>query len=361
MGQDVAMTEMAPQVRVGDRERRDVDGLLQEALADGVLTLSEYDERAAQCWAARTRTELDLVVRDRPGGRPPQPPATPSGATPAARRVLAVLSESELAVPLAAGQPVEAIAVMGQANVDLRREDLPPEVHVHAVAFMGEVKVRVPPGSSVHLTGGALMGERRTKLGPPVPGGPVVHVSATAVLGSVVVDDRPRRGGLVPATPAWAPAPRSAHGHRTGSAQVEGTGRRHPSVLRRATRTGLTLALGAAVVVGAAQVVTADQTAVFASASGPLSTAESDYRASTVFGSVTVVVPDDVRVVSTGTMVFGNLECNDACSRTEGRVVEVHSLGAFGSIEILTQAEERQEAAQDAREDAREQAEDARD
>ena len=44
-----------PEIRIGDRERREVDARLQQAHADGVLTLVEYDERAALCWAARTR------------------------------------------------------------------------------------------------------------------------------------------------------------------------------------------------------------------------------------------------------------------------------------------------------------------
>lgn len=48
------MTELSP-MRVGDRERGEVDAHLRDALADGVLTLTEYDERAAVCWAARTR------------------------------------------------------------------------------------------------------------------------------------------------------------------------------------------------------------------------------------------------------------------------------------------------------------------
>lgn len=344
------MTEMAPEIRVGDRERRDVDALLQEALGDGVLSLSEYDERAAQCWAARTRTELDLVVRDLPGGRPPQPPVVAPGATPITRRVVAVMSESELAVPLAPGQPVQAISVMGEAKVDLRREDLPAEVHVHAVAVMGEVKVHVPPGSHVHLTGGALMGERKAKLGPAVPGGPVIHVSATAIMGTVVVDDRPRKGGLVPATPAWAPAPRSGHsGHRAGSAQVERTGHRSWGVLRRVTRTGLSLALLGGVAYAGAQVVTADDgAAVFSSRTVPVSDQQVDrgdaVEVGVVFGSVEVIVPNDVEVRMGGVTLFGSVDCEDACDGIgvdggEVRVIEVQGNGAFGSIEVVTQAE----------------------
>ena len=69
-----------PEIRIGDRERREVDTRLQQAHADGVLTLTEYDERAAQCWAARTRSDLDLLTRDLP---PAQPAPTAIEAAPA--------------------------------------------------------------------------------------------------------------------------------------------------------------------------------------------------------------------------------------------------------------------------------------
>ena len=59
-----------PELRIGDRERRATDAHLQQAHADGVLTLTEYDERAALCWAARTQRELDELVRDLPPYRP---------------------------------------------------------------------------------------------------------------------------------------------------------------------------------------------------------------------------------------------------------------------------------------------------
>src|SRR3954464_829678 len=61
--------ETTPEVRIGDRERREVDGRLQRAYADGVLTMTEYEERAAECWKARTRSELEPLVRDLPPDR----------------------------------------------------------------------------------------------------------------------------------------------------------------------------------------------------------------------------------------------------------------------------------------------------
>ncbi len=105
------------------------------------------------------------------------------------------------------------------------------------------------------MTGGIVLGERKTELGPPVAGGSVVHLNATAVLGTVQVDDR------------------------------------------------------AVVDVGV------------------------------VFGSVRVVVPDDARVRTAGTVVFGSVDCDDRCPTGTGDEVLVRGTGAFASIEIVTQSQ----------------------
>ena len=74
-----------PEKRIGDRERREIDARLRQAHDDGVLTLAEYDERVAQCWAARTRRDLDALIADLPDPAPDEaslvpdpPPATPT-------------------------------------------------------------------------------------------------------------------------------------------------------------------------------------------------------------------------------------------------------------------------------------------
>ena len=279
--------------------------------------------------------------------------ASPAGQALATRRVVAVMSESDLQVPLAPGQPVQATAVMGTAKVDLRREDLPPEVHVNAVAVMGEVKVHVPAGSTVHLTGGALMGERKAKLGPPVPGGAVIHVSATAVMGTVVVDDRPRKGGLVPKGSGWAPAPRSGHtGHRTGSTEVERAGR-HRHVLRRVTRSGLSLALLGGLAFAGAQVVTAEDGAAVFSSRTVNGVDRGVVDVGVLFGSVEVVVSDEATVRTEGVTVFGSVDC-EACDGASGEVVVVRGNGAFGSVEVVREGQRAAEQARDEAEDARE-------
>ena len=161
---DGAMSDATPQLRVGDRERRVVDEQLLAAVGDGVLTLQEYDERSALLWQARTRAELDALVADLPGAVP-APVAAPAPSGPVRpQRVLAVMSEDRFAGPVLPGQEVTGYALMGKAVVDLRRDDLPDGTRVKVRSLMGEVEVQVPPGSLVHLSGIAVMGDRKLSI-----------------------------------------------------------------------------------------------------------------------------------------------------------------------------------------------------
>ena len=145
------MSEAPVEPRVGDRERHAADEHLRAAVGDGVLTLTEYDERVGQLWAARTRREVEALLADLPGLQPAVA-APPGRTTGRARRAVAVMSETEVTGPLAPGQVAEGWALMGKAVVDLRRADLADGTRVRAGALMGEVEVQVPPGTVVHLS-----------------------------------------------------------------------------------------------------------------------------------------------------------------------------------------------------------------
>ncbi len=55
-------------VRVGDRERERCAERLGQAMSQGYLTLGEYEQRAAQAFAADTADELRRVTADLPMG-----------------------------------------------------------------------------------------------------------------------------------------------------------------------------------------------------------------------------------------------------------------------------------------------------
>lgn len=56
-------------VRVGDRDRERAVDTLGQAMAQGYLTLAEYEQRAGLVYAADTAQELNTVLADLPLGR----------------------------------------------------------------------------------------------------------------------------------------------------------------------------------------------------------------------------------------------------------------------------------------------------
>lgn len=347
------MSDTPPPLRVGDRERRAVDDRLLAAVGDGVLTLGEYDERSVVLWQARTRDELDHLVADLPEqavAGPSGPPA-PTRGTGRPRRVVAVMSEDRLEGALTPGQAVQGYAVMGKAVVDLRRDDLPRSVEVQVRSLMGEVEVRVPPGSAVHLSGFSVMGERTVQVG--AGDGPDVHVDAVAVMGSVKVtvgDGTVVHSGR---RAAAVPAPRASSVAVPRSTELQRSGGRLARVLRRTAGLAVPAALlGALVLAGP------DGTTVFGSSVERVSADDRSVQVSTLFGSTTVVVPDGLQVDTGGVMLFGSTECHAACASTTGPVVEVRTFGGFGSVEVVTQRELEAERREDEREERREDAED---
>ena len=323
------------QVRVGDAERRAVDDRLQQAVGDGRLTLPEYEERAGHVWAARTRSELDRVTADLPV-HPVAPPAAPQPVgRRRPRRAVAVMSGDRLSGPVAPGQPVQAYALMGGAVVDLRRDDLPAQVEVRAVAVMGGIEVLVPRGVSVQLSGVALMGGRDVQVDAAVPGAPVIDVQAYALMGGVAVKHGDGDAAAIQAGPVSM-----VKGNASSGSQVVEPDRR-----RSRHRHGLRNKVIATVVVAAAAfaltgVVGADDAAVFGSREVPVRAGQS-VDVANLFGSVKVIVPDGVPVTSEGTVIFGSEDCR-AChdgTLVTGPAAVVHARGAFGSVEIVHQSQ----------------------
>ena len=67
-------------VRVGDADREAVTAQLREHYADGRLTLEELNERLDQAFAAKTKADLNTVMRDLPQAMRPGPGLPYAGA-----------------------------------------------------------------------------------------------------------------------------------------------------------------------------------------------------------------------------------------------------------------------------------------
>jgi len=87
-------------------------------------------------------------------------------------------------------RPLAALAVMGDVVLDLRGAEVPQgNVDITATAVMGDVKIYVPDGVDVQLSGIAVMGDKQVQVreAPAGQTAPKVVVKATAIMGDVKV------------------------------------------------------------------------------------------------------------------------------------------------------------------------------
>ncbi|MDL5154575.1 DUF1707 SHOCT-like domain-containing protein [Actinomycetospora termitidis] len=194
--------ENPPEPRIGDRERREVDERLRRAHDDGMITLSEYDERAQACYAARYRSDLMPLTADLPDDEPrpapaPEPetavvePAWHSDTRPPERRsrrghgvlIAVVIGVAAIVAPgvFSAGQ---GAAVFGSRVVQVA----PGESDVSVGVLFGSTKVVVPDGTQVTTSGTTIFGSTDCDTAcTPRPGAPQVQVTGRGAFGSIDV------------------------------------------------------------------------------------------------------------------------------------------------------------------------------
>ena len=186
-----------PLPAVTDDQREHVIEELRRHCGAGALTLDDFAERAGRVWAAPTSMELDAIVADLPD----LPAVGVSVSTAPAivgetkRRkvrkwVVAIMSGANKSGRWRVGDELNAIAVMGGGEIDLREAEFDTEeLHIRAICIMGGISIIVPEGIDVDLGGIAIMGGKDAKLAPVplIPGAPRVRVTAVCIMGGVDV------------------------------------------------------------------------------------------------------------------------------------------------------------------------------
>ena len=191
----------APEDRLSDADRERAVELLQRHTSDGRLTLDEFSERVGTVYAARSGAEIEPVFADLPRSVEPVSAAVATtgerALEPRRRRVsrwvVAIMSGAKRTGRWRPGNHVAVVAVMGGCHLDLRQAEITgPELTITAVAIMGGIRIDVPEGIEVELTGLPIMGGKDLKLAdvPAIPGTPVVRIRAFPVMGGVEVRSR---------------------------------------------------------------------------------------------------------------------------------------------------------------------------
>ncbi|MCT9929452.1 DUF1707 domain-containing protein [Planotetraspora sp. A-T 1434] len=201
-------------MRASDAERESVVERLREASVEGRLTLAELTERTEAAYLAQTHAELAQITADLPGGAPaaaPQP-AAPQPVAPAMRGgvrkwIVAVMGDTVRKGKWRIDEEIGAVCVMGDVTLDLRQAEVRTnQVDIVATCVMGNIKIIVPDGVDVELTGMAIMGDKKVQVveAPSGHNAPVVRVRAYVVMGDVKVIGDSRAEPIKRAWFAWS-------------------------------------------------------------------------------------------------------------------------------------------------------------
>lgn len=330
-------------------DRDAAEARLRQAVADDLLTLDQFGDRMRAVLEARTRGDLQEATAGVPMAAEPRRRTRERGTARPARQqqnIVAIMSETDTRGRWRPARETTAVAVMGNAVVDLQGAEFEgDELKLNAIAWMGSVEIIVPEGVDVELTGFAIMGDRSMKLeGGVFPDAPLVRVDAYAVMGSVEVrhprdkerfepDDR--RGAFADRVPLPS----------VDDVVAERRAKRAPLSARLRQWAGGALA-AAALLIPLAWAGSSDQVApaVFGENQHVVSTQaleageELTVGAPVAFGSISIQVPEGVNVERDGLVIFGSTECT-ACGAQadpDAPTVRVRTIGGFGSIDITS-------------------------
>jgi hypothetical protein len=169
------MTDDAPELRASDADRERVAEVLRDALAEGRLDMTEFEERLDATYSARTYGELAPITRDLPVGGEVAAPKVSMTKRPAASgewagRITGGEGSSTWAVAVMSGfqrkgrwtvpRRFNSFAFWGGGEIDLRDANFADgEVVINCVAIMGGIDVIVPPGVEVVVRGVGVMGD----------------------------------------------------------------------------------------------------------------------------------------------------------------------------------------------------------
>ncbi|MFF5260703.1 DUF1707 domain-containing protein [Actinomadura viridis] len=165
-------------LRASDADRERVVSVLGEALADGRLTIEEHSERTSHAYAARTLGELTGLTRD----------LSPEEAQPILvddRPVSAFFGrmrrEGRWVVPV----KLPLLALFGTVELDLREAVLQRRhIVLDSVVIGGRVRLVVPDGVQVNVTGRTILSTRELRT-RPAHDGPTIEIGGTLILGSI--------------------------------------------------------------------------------------------------------------------------------------------------------------------------------
>jgi DUF1707 SHOCT-like domain len=185
-------------LRASDADREQAADVLNAALAEGRLTVTEHSDRLDAVWEAKTHAEIAPLIEDLPARAVSQSPARRTDLAPVTRRrqlIIAIFGGAVRKGQWSVEPRMAAVTIFGGASLDFREVQLPPEISLHATSVFGGVDIVVPPEVRVIDSGIALFGGRDTGPGSPEPGdpnAPVLRLTGLTLFGGLSLRHKQR-------------------------------------------------------------------------------------------------------------------------------------------------------------------------
>jgi Domain of unknown function (DUF1707) len=193
------VTQPSPGIRISDADRERAAARLQQALAEGRITLDELEERLAVVYAARYAADLLPPFADLPGDHvvpvPHAVPVPPPSDRPLMLRTgMGTLRRSG---PWTVPPRIRVQSVMGSVILDFCDTTVPAIVDIGLELGAASARLLLPDGASADVDGlMSGMGTVRSKVASaPTPGRPHFRVHGRSAMGSVTVRYRYRVAG----------------------------------------------------------------------------------------------------------------------------------------------------------------------
>ncbi|MFY9929824.1 MAG: DUF1707 domain-containing protein [Streptosporangiaceae bacterium] len=174
-------------LRASDTDRDRVLAMLSEAMSDGRLTPDEHAERVERVLSARTLGDLAALTSDlaAPSAQPVRLDAgrVVAGIFGPARR------DGRWVVP----ESFTVTAMFGEVEVDFTQAILQTSrVQLYATVFGGRLRIIVPDGVSVMVSGHMVLGRKRGGTVAAGPSAPLIEVKALVLGGELKVITPPK-------------------------------------------------------------------------------------------------------------------------------------------------------------------------
>src|SRR5271154_6874490 len=175
-------------LRASDADRDRVLALLAEAMSDGRITAEEHADRVQRAFSARTLGQLAELTADL--AVPSAQPVRLDGGRVVAGVFGPARRDGRWVVP----ENLTVTAMFGEVEVDFTQAILQTSrVQLYATVFGGRLRLIVPEGGSVMVSGQMVLGRKRGGTGPPAgPDSPVIEVKALVLGGELSVRPPPR-------------------------------------------------------------------------------------------------------------------------------------------------------------------------